>query len=78
MTLVFRTEYLHPLMLSNVARNAKNIGVEIKNVDDWQHFLKDRDVNNILFSPGDPRYRRSGFFHLTTPIEEVKEEHDEA
>jgi len=72
----WRNSYIHPLMLSNVARNARNLGVEIKNVNDWLQFLSDRDVNKILFSEN-PRDRISGFFHFIPPIEEEKEEDDE-
>ena len=37
----YRSEYEHPLVVGNVKRKAKTMGIEIKTVNDWQQFLED-------------------------------------
>lgn len=56
-----RSEYEHPLVIGNVKRKARTLGIEIKTVNDWEQFIEDEQVQGMLFSGG-TRYRKSGFF----------------
>ena len=43
-TFLFRSEYEHPLVIGNVKRKARTLGVEIKTVNDWEQFMEDEHV----------------------------------
>lgn len=60
----FRAEYEHPLVIGNVRRKARTLGVEVKTVNDWTQFVEDKEVQGILFSANE-RFRKSGFFQMS-------------
>ena len=44
----WKNEYEHPLVIGSVRRKANTLGIEVKTVNDWQQFLGDKEVNNLL------------------------------
>lgn len=62
-----RSEFEHPLVVGNVKRKARTLGVEVKTVNDWEQFLGDEQVKGMLFSAGE-RYRKSGFFQMSDEL----------
>ena len=61
------------MVIGNVRRKARTLGVEIKTVNDWEQFMGDENVQGMLFSNGE-RYRKSGFFQMSDEIHGQKEE----
>jgi hypothetical protein len=44
----WKNEYEHPLVVGSVRRKANTLGIEVKTVNDWQQFLEDKEVRNLL------------------------------
>lgn len=70
--LILRSEYEHPLVVGNVKRKARTLGVEVKTVNDWEQFVGDEAVQGMLFSAGE-RYRKSGFFQMSDELKQEDE-----
>eukprot|EP00347_Sterkiella_histriomuscorum_P002304 403368673 len=64
----WRSEYEHPLVIGNVRRKARTLGVEIKTVNDWEQFIGDENIQGMLFSVSGERYRKSGFFQMSDDL----------
>ncbi len=39
------------MVVGNVRRKARTLGVEVKTVNDWQQFMDDKQVQQIMLSP---------------------------
>jgi hypothetical protein len=44
----WKNEYEHPLVVGSVRRKANTLGIEVKTHNDWQQFLQDKEVRNLL------------------------------
>mmetsp|Transcript_7320 Transcript_7320/g.6531 ORF Transcript_7320/g.6531 Transcript_7320/m.6531 type:complete len:197 (-) Transcript_7320:60-650(-) len=47
----WKSEYEHPLVVGNVRRKANTLGVEIKMINDWEQFVDQKEVQDVLYSP---------------------------
>jgi len=41
-------DYDHPLVVSSVRRRMNTVGFEVKRLDDWQQFVNDSSVKELL------------------------------
>lgn len=68
----WRQDYDHPLVVSSVRRRMNTVGLEIKKLDDWQQFVNDSSVKELLQKKdGNFPSRESGLFKLTNEIKGV-------
>jgi hypothetical protein len=44
----WKNEYEHPLVIGSVRRKANTLGIEVKTLNDWQQFMLDKEVRNLL------------------------------
>ena len=44
----WKNEYEHPLVIGSVRRKANTLGIEVKTLNDWQQFMQDKEVRNLL------------------------------
>lgn len=68
----WRMDYDHPLVVSSVRRRMNTVGLEIKKLDDWQQFVNDSSVKELLhMTDGNFPSRESGMFNMTKEIKGV-------
>lgn len=65
--------YSHPLVISQVNRKAKDIGVEIKQFDHWEQFQNNKDLDKLLEQQN---VRKSGWFVMSSQVDQVKRDQE--